>query len=135
MIEILGFGDVPPREISRLLLSQIIEARIEQILLKVAKEIKCTGYSGLLPAGAVLCGGTASLGGIRSLTRRVLGMPARVAAPQGISGGVRDASSPMYACGVGLLRWAQLYSHDGQAAGDGAGQPFWKRLIERFLPG
>lgn len=108
LLEISGFGDQGHCTIPRLLVSQIIEARIEQIFSLVAKEIKQSGYSGLLPAGVVLCGGTAQLEGIRSVGKRILGMPVRLGIPQRIRGLVEEVSNPAYACSVGLLNWALL---------------------------
>ncbi len=58
---------------------------------------------GLLPAGIVLCGGTASLPGIRELGRDILGMPVRIGAPHDLLGLVDVLGSPAHATGVGLL--------------------------------
>jgi cell division protein FtsA len=63
------FGEDGQQQIPRQFLAEIIGARIEEIFELVLKEIKRSGYDGLLPAGIVLCGGTAQLPGIRELAR------------------------------------------------------------------
>lgn len=137
MLDIIGFGDQPRRTISRHLLAEIIEARIEQIFTHVAKEIKRSGYSGLLPAGVVLCGGTAQLGGIRAVGKRVLGMPIRFGTPGGLRGLLDVVSNPAHAAGVGLLNWGLAYGQgerkNSRPAGEGSG---WLReVLSRILPG
>ena len=137
-VEITGFGDQPHRAVSRRLLAEIIEARVEQMFSHVAKEIKRSGYSGLLPAGIVLCGGTAQLGGIRSVARRAFGMPVRIGSPQGIRGLVDVVSNPAYACSVGLLDWGRLYgpSKAGRSSATNGGLTGrLKGLFRALLPG
>ncbi len=64
-----SFGEGNPVPIPRWKLAEIIQARCEEILESVQQEIKRSGYDGLLPAGIVLCGGTAQLPGMRDLAR------------------------------------------------------------------
>jgi cell division protein FtsA len=138
MVEVAGFGDQPNRLISRLLISQIVEARIEQILLQVQEEIKRSGYSGLLPAGVVLCGGTAQLSGVRQLARRVLNRPVRIGTPQGIRGYLDEVAKPAFACSVGLLHWGLLYGNDSVSNGNGSRPGRFAGLLDlarRILPG
>ena len=102
------FGDDVPARVSRADLAHIIGARTEEIFGMVLQEIKRSGYDGLLPAGLVLTGGTSQLPGIRKVATRVLGMPARIAAPENLMGMVDQLDSPAYAASVGLLKWAML---------------------------
>lgn len=86
-------------------LSEIIEARVEEIFSLIRQEIKRSGYDGLLPAGVVLCGGTAQLSGIQELGRDVVGLPVRVGAPRELQGLVDRISNPAHAVGAGLIGW------------------------------
>ncbi len=104
-LDIAAFGDSGHQSISRQFLAEIIEARVEEIFNLILREVKRSGYDGLLPAGVVLTGGTASLPGIRDLGREVLGMPVRIGAPHDLEGLVDVLGSPAYATGVGLLIW------------------------------
>jgi cell division protein FtsA len=87
-------------------LATVIEARVEEIFQLILHEVESSGYDGLLPAGIVLTGGSAQLRGITAVAQRVLNVPARVAAPRSLVGLVDAMRNPMYATGVGLLRWA-----------------------------
>ena len=58
-----------------------------------------------MPAGVVLCGGTADLAGIRDLARDILNLPVRIGAPQDLRGLVDILGSPAYATSTGLLEW------------------------------
>jgi cell division protein FtsA len=100
------FGAERSVQVSEADLTEIIEARVEEMFSLILQEIKRTGYDGLLPAGIVLTGGTAKLPGLRHVAGDVLNMPARVAAPDNLRGLVDALDGPAYSTGVGLLQWA-----------------------------
>jgi cell division protein FtsA len=135
MIKVNVFGEDGQQHIPRQFLSEIIEARTEEILEMVMKEIKRSGYDGLLPAGLVLCGGTAELAGIRDLARDILGLPVRIGEPQNLRGLVDALQSPAYATSVGLLAWGikhDLPQTTHQPGGSSFKVPNWLKV---FLPG
>lgn len=99
-------------QVGRQDLAYVIEARVEEIFQMILQEIKRSGYSGLLPAGIVLTGGTAQLRGITAVAERVLNVPARVAGPKNLIGLVDKVNSPAYATSVGLLHWALSDNHN-----------------------
>lgn len=105
IIELAAFGDEERRVASRREVAEILAARTDEILGMVLTEIKRSGYDGLLPAGVVLCGGTAQLAGIKPFSREILGLPVRVGSPQQMSGLTDRVSSPMFATSVGLADW------------------------------
>jgi cell division protein FtsA len=105
MLDVAAFGEQARQEISRKFLAEVIEARTGEIFELILKEIKRSGYDGLLPAGLVVCGGTADLSGIQELGREVLDLPVRVGAPRGLRGLVDVLNDPAYATSVGLLLW------------------------------
>jgi cell division protein FtsA len=104
-MDVAVFGEGERQRVSRQFLCRIIEARTEEIFDLILQEIKRSGYDGLLPAGVVLCGGTADLSGIRDLARDTLNLPVRIGAPQDLRGLVDILGSPAYATSVGLLQW------------------------------
>ncbi len=129
------FGEDGQQEIPRQFLAEVIGARVEETFELVLQEIKRSGYDGLLPAGVVLCGGTAELPGIRDLARDVMGLPARVGEPQNLRGLVDTLHSPAFATTVGLLEWG--VSHDlpqpvQQPTNYSMKVPTW---LKAFLPG
>ena len=93
-------------QVGRRDLAYVIEARVDEIFQLILREIQNSGYSGLLPAGIVLTGGTAQVRGITAVAERVLNVPARVATPRNLLGLVDQLNSPAYATSIGLLRWA-----------------------------
>lgn len=113
IITIQPFGEEMPTQLLAYDLSQIIEARVDEIFTLVMQELKRSGYDGLLPAGIVLTGGTASLRNIRHNASKILHMPARVAHPQNISGLVDKLTIPAHATGAGLLHFARRLDAGG----------------------
>lgn len=104
-IDVATFGAESNRPILTRHLSEIIEARVEEILEMILVEIKRSGYEGLLPAGLVLTGGSANLPGIDVLAKEVTQSPVRVGFPIGVSGLAEDLDNPAYATSIGLLLW------------------------------
>jgi cell division protein FtsA len=125
--QVRTFGVDKPIPISRRELASVIEARVEEIFMLVWQEIKRSGYDGLLPAGLILTGGSASLPGIRELASRVLGMPVRVAQPENLVGLIDQLDSPAYATSVGLLQWALLMSESGLALQQSSGHGLFRK--------
>ncbi|MGF1508516.1 MAG: cell division protein FtsA [Myxococcota bacterium] len=103
-VDVPSVGGRKPRTLSRQILCEIIEARVEEILQLVRDEIRNTAYEDLLASGVVLTGGGSNLEGIQDLAEDVLGLPVRFGMPEGIGGLSDVVRSPSYATGVGLLR-------------------------------
>jgi cell division protein FtsA len=98
------FGEGLPQEVVRKDLAWVIEARIEELFELVQKEIKRSGYDGLLRAGVVLTGGSSQLEGMADVVQRILGCPVRLAKPERLTGMADSLRSPSYSTSVGLLR-------------------------------
>lgn len=100
-----SFGENAAKAVPCWKLAEIVEARVEELFSMVRQEIKRSGYDGLLPAGVVLCGGTARLTDVQALGRDVLELPVRVGEPRELHGLVDTISTPAHAVGAGLIRW------------------------------
>jgi cell division protein FtsA len=109
--EIEAFGLERRRIANRRRLSEIIEARIEEMLEMVGEQVRRAGFEDMISAGVVLTGGTSNLAGIAELAQRVLGMPARVGAPSGVHNLTEMLANPAFSTSVGLLGWA-VREHD-----------------------
>ncbi|MGH7252006.1 MAG: cell division protein FtsA [Nitrospiraceae bacterium] len=117
MVEVPGVGDRPARTLSRKLMAEIIEPRVEEVFDLVRREIMRTGYEGILAAGVVITGGTSMLEGMLEAAERVLDLPVRRGVPNGV-GGLRDiVSNPMYATGVGLILLARHHAGELELTG------------------
>jgi len=102
-IEVPSVGGRQPRVLSRKILTEILEPRVEEIFQLVQREIQRCGFEDLLASGVVITGGTTLLPGMPELAEDVLGLPTRRGFPRGIGGLVDVVKSPMYATGVGLV--------------------------------
>ncbi|OLC40283.1 MAG: cell division protein FtsA [Nitrospirae bacterium 13_1_40CM_4_62_6] len=117
MVDVPGVGDRPARTLSRKLLAEITEPRVEEMFDLVRREIIRTGYEGILAAGVVITGGTSMLEGMLEAAERVLDLPVRRGVPNGV-GGLRDiVSNPMYATGVGLILLARHHAGELELTG------------------
>lgn len=106
VIKIESVAKKRTRHISRKDLSMIIEPRMEEILSLVKDEIIQSGYRNLLPAGAVITGGTVRMEGTAELAENILGIPVRIGIPMEV-GGLKDIiANPAYSTGVGLVQYA-----------------------------
>ncbi len=91
--------------VSRQHVAEIIEARMEEILIMVEKELKKINRSALLPAGAVLTGGGAKLQGVVDVTKETLKLPAQVGFPVELSGLIDKVDDPSFSVAVGMILW------------------------------
>ena len=97
------FGEGMPTEFPRQGLAEVIEYRTIEIFEMVQREIKRSGYDGLLRAGAVITGGSSQLPGIREVAQDTFGFPVRLAKPERITGMADALRSPSFSTSVGLL--------------------------------
>jgi cell division protein FtsA len=103
MVEVPSLGPREPRRVSRQLLCEILESRVEEILGLVQREIMRSGLETSLVSGVVLTGGATLLDGMRDLAEEIFSLPVRRGVPQHVGGLVDIVSNPMYATGVGLV--------------------------------
>jgi cell division protein FtsA len=161
----LEFGNAMPRDIgkkedinlaeldsneegmvSRYHVAEIIEARLEEIFNLVNKELRSIGKDKLLPAGAVLTGGSSKLPGAVDLAKEILNLPAQTGFPIALGGLVDKVDDPSFAVPVGLLIWGIENAQRGKK-GDYTGRIMGnitdrvggkvgniKKWFEKFLP-
>jgi len=109
-IEVPGVGDRKPRTISRRLLGEILEPRVEELFSLIYQEMVRSGYDDLVSSGVVVTGGSAILPGVPEVVEQVFNMPARIGYPASIGGLKEIVNSPMYSTAVGLV----LYGANSQ---------------------
>lgn len=98
-------------------LDAIIEARQQEILEFVGRELERSGCSHQLAAGLVFTGGGALLRNVDRLAEEVLGLPVRIGVPRQIIA-PESVQTPEFATGVGLLRFATETGVDLETAGN-----------------
>lgn len=113
----------------------ITEARVEEILEYVDKELKKIHRSRKLPGGVVIVGGTANMPGIADFTKEHLELAARIGVLQPLTGLVDTVQDPSYAGAVGLMLLDMLFMPlNDQAPGQPSQSMFGlvEGLIKRF---
>jgi cell division protein FtsA len=104
-IEVPSVGGREARILSRQLLAEILEPRVEEIFSLVNREIIKSGYGDLIASGVVITGGSAILPGMPELAEQVFNLPVRRGNPLNIGGLTDVVNSPIYATGVGLVKY------------------------------
>lgn len=112
VIEVPSVGGRAPRKLSRHILAEICEPRMEELLALVDQELVRSGFKESIAAGVVLTGGAALIEGIQDLAEQIFNLPTRVGEPIDV-GGLKDVvNSPMYATAVGLLKYGSEKQHE-----------------------
>ena len=105
-IEVPSVGGRKPRVLSRQVLSEIIEPRMEEIFTLVKSDLKQAGFDEtLLAAGVVVTGGASIMKGVPELAERIFDLPVRRGMPTNIGGLIDVVNSPIYSTGVGLVQY------------------------------
>ncbi|MEK7603317.1 MAG: cell division protein FtsA [Patescibacteria group bacterium] len=81
----------------------ITEARVDEILDYVDKELKKIHRSRKLPGGVVIVGGTANLPGLAAFTKEKLQLAARIGQLQSMSGLIESVKEPAFTTSIGLM--------------------------------
>ncbi|MDD2941547.1 MAG: cell division protein FtsA [bacterium] len=102
-IEVPQTGGRRARIMSRQVLAEIVQPRLEEIFTLVHRELIISGFDELLTSGVVLAGGSVLIRGIAELAEDSLGLPVRIGYPTDVGGLVDVVNSPAYATGVGLV--------------------------------
>ncbi|MCD4691799.1 MAG: cell division protein FtsA [Calditrichales bacterium] len=113
LIKVPGVGGRASREISRSVLSAIIQPRMEEMFSLALREMEKSNVFDSMGAGVVLSGGASLLEGTVELAERVMGMPVKIGEPIVSGGLVETVKSPIFATGVGLVYYAFDYGENG----------------------
>ena len=116
VISVPSVGGRRPREVSRKILCEVVEPRVEEILSLARGEVMRSGLEDKIPSGVVLTGGASALGGLGELAEEIFEAPVRCGLPSHI-GGLQDVvRSPMYSTGVGLVLFGLQQQTGGQTS-------------------
>ena len=131
-LDVVSVGGRPPRLLSRQILCEIIEPRMEELFGMVQQRLKKTGFEDMFASGVVLTGGTALMEGVQDAAERYLGQPIRRGTPRNIGGLMDVVNSPIYATGVGLVLYGAMNLREAPRKFRPGGVPgrFWKWLGE-----
>ena len=107
IIEVPSIGDRPPRQLARQVLAEVVEPRYEELFKLIQGELKKSGFEQMIPAGAVLTGGSVKIEGMRELAEEILQVPIRIGMPANNIGLKNVTRDPIYATAIGLLYFGQ----------------------------
>ncbi len=128
LIRVPGVAGRAPREISRSVISAIIQPRMEEMFQLALREMEKSDVFDSMGAGVVLTGGASLLEGTADLAEQVMGMPVKIGIPIVKGGLVEVVRSPIYATGVGLIYYA--LKHGSKKNPDDSGTFTW--IVERL---
>lgn len=132
VITVPSVGGRRPREVSRKILCEIIEPRIDEILSLVRQELVRAGLEDKIPSGVVLTGGASALTGAPDLAEEIFESPVRQGQPSHV-GGLQDVvRSPMYATGVGLVLFGHSASGHRQSRFRIRDESIFRRVKQRM---
>lgn len=104
-IEVPSVGGRESRGMSRRVLAEICEPRVEEILALVDQELMKSGFKNSIAAGVVLTGGSSLIEGLQDLADQIFDLPVRIGYPIGLGGLTDVVSGPQFATAVGLLKY------------------------------
>lgn len=125
LVDLGEFGGDEGDEVSRKFVAQIIEARVEELLDKIADELESIGRAGVLPAGAVFIGGGSKLQGLIDVAKRQLQLPAHLGYPLNITSVTDKINDVSFATCVGLVKWGADIAADMPSGR-------WGAIVDRF---
>jgi cell division protein FtsA len=98
------------KTVSRKYLSEIIEARVEEIFTKVDQEFKKIERSGMLPGGVYLIGGGTRLQDIVEVAKKQLRLPACIGINKTVPTIIDKVNEPEMLNALGLVIWGSAAS-------------------------
>ncbi|OGH93837.1 MAG: cell division protein FtsA [Candidatus Magasanikbacteria bacterium RIFOXYD2_FULL_41_14] len=107
-IDLSELGASEHELVKRKYLSEIIEARAEEILFKIDQELRKVQRNGLLPAGVVFTGAGAKLPGLVDLAKKNLRLPATLGYPLNIASVTDKINDLGFVGAVGLVKWGAM---------------------------
>ncbi|MGQ0621277.1 MAG: cell division protein FtsA [Panacagrimonas sp.] len=134
-IEVPSVGDGPPRRLSRMMLSEVIRPRYEELFRFVRKELHRSDWYPAIAGGVVITGGASLMPGVAELAEEVFELPTRIGLPHNVMGMREVTRSPAYATAVGLLIYARAQNQQRGPVGDSQGAAYWFGRISGWFKG
>ncbi len=108
-VEVPGLGNRPSRKLSRQVLAEILEPRVEELLEILNAELERSELKPRLGSGIVITGGSALLPGLLEMADQIFELPTRIGYPKRLPGLTEEIYHPRLATGVGLLLYGIKY--------------------------
>ncbi len=105
-IAVSNLGGHGEKSVSKKMLAEIIEPRMQEVLYLIKQEIRSSGYKKVIPAGVIFTGGASCVDGLAELAAEELDMPVRIGSPINIGGLFDVVSHPSFATAIGIVIYA-----------------------------
>lgn len=115
--------------VSKKYVSEIINARVEEIFEKVDYEFKKIDRSGLLPAGVIFVGGGSALDGLVEAAKKKLRLPAAIGIAKNINVVIDKVRNPEFLTALGLVIWGS--NLDGEIVNSGKIKKNISNIVEK----
>jgi cell division protein FtsA len=115
-IDLYDLGAAGHEMVKKQYVSEIIEARVEEILQKIDAELMKIKRNGLLPAGAIFTGGGSKLPGLIETAKKVLRLPAVLGYPLHVTSVTDKVNDLAFSTAVGLVKWGNTMQGYGYTA-------------------
>lgn len=142
MVDLSSIGVTSKTEISKSLLQEIVQARVEDIMDIVIDRVSKAGYEVAQPAGVVVTGGSAGISSITKMIQSKTGVSCRVGYPTGLVGMIEEIGAPAFSTVQGMIIYSmnsdtnQIAISSGSSTGGlfgGIGEKL-KSWFEGFRP-
>ena len=120
-IDVPSVGGRKARELSRQVLSEIIQPRVEEIFRLVAKDLTRGGLADAATAGVVVTGGTSILDGVPEVAEAVFALPVRRGVPGDVGRITEAVRSPIHSTAVGLALYGSRRAPRATGGSSGGG--------------
>jgi cell division protein FtsA len=131
-VDVPSIGGRKPRQLSRQVLSEIVQPRVEEIFSLVARDLAKAGFQDSATAGVVVTGGTSIMEGIVEVAEAVFEQPVRRGVPHDVGGLSDVVRSPIYATAVGLALYGAHRETAAHVTAEITGHSRLARLARRL---
>jgi cell division protein FtsA len=105
-VQVDSVGDRPARTVPRLSLCRIIEARAEETLKLIHRELESKSLLPQLGSGVIFTGAASELKGLVEMGSFIFDMPVRLGFPRKVGGLTDVVKSPKFSTALGLILYA-----------------------------
>ncbi len=132
VLEVPSVGGRPPRQVSKSVLTSIIQPRMEEILSLALREIRRSGFMDLMTTGLVLTGGGSMIDGTVDLAEQIFDMPTKLGYPKGFGGLVEEARHPRFATSIGLVLYGLQHKNERHEVFEKDDNPVFDKILTRM---
>lgn len=108
-IDVPSVGGKQSRKLSQRVMGEILEPRLEEMLLLINQQIIDNNLKDSIHAGIVMTGGSSLLANMEELAEQIFDVPVRIGYPNHINGITDLVNTPQCATGVGLILYGMKH--------------------------